>query len=71
MTDDLFRKEALKARSRSLTGDVVLRSRLPGWIVTLLLMALVALVLGALLGISIETEDGRVSLLRYLLALSQ
>ena len=36
MTDDLFRKEAVRHRTRALYGDVVLAAPLSTWVITAL-----------------------------------
>ncbi len=40
MTDDLFRKEAIRHRTRALYGDVVLAAPLSTWVITGLLIAI-------------------------------
>lgn len=64
----LFRKEALEHRSRALFGEVVLRGSVASWIVTALLIAVMALLIGGLFFLQIETESGPVRLLDWLLS---
>ncbi len=53
---DLFRKEAIRHRTRALFGDVILAAPLSTWVITGLLMVIVAGVIGfGLLG-SIEGQ---------------
>ena len=44
MTKELFRKEAVMHRSRALFGDVILRGPLASWIITALLVAIIAVI---------------------------
>ncbi len=46
MTNDLFRKEAIRHRTRALYGDVVLAAPLSTWIITGLLIAIIVGVIG-------------------------
>ena len=67
MTDELYRKEALAHRHRSLYGDVVLAAPLSTWFITLMICIL-CLILGAVLILAdIQTNNGPVALWRWLL----
>ena len=67
MTQDLYRKEALERRHRSLYGDVTLTAPLASWIITAMLASLL-IIFGCLLGFGhVETKDGSVALWRWLL----
>lgn len=48
MTDDLYRKEALEHRTRSLYGDVILTAPPTTWIVTFILVIVMALIVALL-----------------------
>jgi len=52
----LFRKEAMKRRSRALFGEVVLRGPLPAWAVIGLLLASCGLIAAILFGIRVDGE---------------
>jgi hypothetical protein len=64
----LFRKEALEHRSRALFGEVVLRGSIASWVVTILLIAVMALLVGGLFFIHVETDTGPARLLDWLLS---
>jgi len=64
----LFRKEALEHRSRALFGEVVLRASITSWVVTALLLAVMALMIGGLFFVMVETDDGTMRLLDWLLS---
>ena len=64
----LFRKEALEHRSRALFGEVVLRAGFGCWVITGLLIAVMALLIGGLFFLNVETADGPVRLLDWLLS---
>ena len=64
----LFRKEALEHRSRALFGEVVLRGPLASWLITLLLILVMALLIGGLFFLSVETVNGDVRLIDWLLS---
>ena len=64
----LFRKEALEHRSRALFGEVVLRGPMGSWIITGLLIAAMAILIGGLFFLNVETADGSVRLLDWLLS---
>jgi hypothetical protein len=63
---DLYRKEALAHRSRALFGEVRLQAPPATWMITALLVALVAIILAALFGFQVETDDGAVRLIEWL-----
>ena len=48
MTDELYRKEALEHRTRSLYGEVILTAPPASWVVTFILIAVMALIVGLL-----------------------
>ena len=64
----LFRKEALEHRSRALFGEVVLRGTLGSWAITGLLIAVMALMIGGLFFLNVETAEGPIRLLDWLLS---
>ena len=64
---DLYRKEALAHRTRALFGEVRLQAPPSTWWVTGLLIVLVGILVAALFGLSVETEDGAVRLLDWFL----
>jgi len=64
----LFRKEALEHRSRALFGEVVLRASLGSWLITGLLITVMALLVGGLFFLKIDTQDGPLHLLDWLLS---
>jgi len=64
---DLYRKEALEHRTRSLFGEVRLQAPPSTWLITLLLIMLVAILLGALFLLNVQTDDGAVRLVDWLL----
>lgn len=64
----LFRKEALEHRSRALFGEVILRGSVGSWVITGLLIAVMALLIGGLFLLDIETADGSMRLLDWLLS---
>ncbi len=71
MTNDLFRKEAIEHRRRSLYGNIILQSP-PGLWVTLFLLIIVVFGLTALLVWGrVITDDGSLSLLQWLMRQSQ
>lgn len=67
MTQELYRKEALENRNRSLFGEIRLRADPAMWWVTLLLLALTALVFGGLFLGKISTGDETITLFEWLL----
>ena len=64
----LFRKEALEHRSRALFGEVVLRGTIASWVITLLLIAVMAIRMGGLFFVNVETSGGPARLLDWLLS---
>ena len=63
---DLYRKEALAHRSRALFGDVRLQAPPATWIITALLVALVAICLAGLFLFQVETDSGPIRLIDWL-----
>lgn len=66
MTKDLFRKEAIRHRTRALYGDVVLAAPLSTWVITGLLIAVIggAVAFGVLT--HVESENGTIPLWRWI-----
>jgi len=64
----LFRKEALEHRSRALFGEVVLRGSIGSWVITVLLIAVMVLLIGGLFFLNVETADGSMRLINWLLS---
>lgn len=64
---DLYRKEALEHRTRSLFGEVRLQAPPSSWVITLLLVVLVVKIVAALFLLDVETAEGSVRLLDWLL----
>ena len=64
----LFRKEALEHRSRALFGEVILRGPAASWVITLILIFVMALIIGGLFFLNIQTESGPVRLINWLLS---
>jgi len=64
----LFRKEALEHRSRALFGEVVLRNTVASWIITVLLILVMVIFIGGLFFLTVETENGAIRLLDWLLS---
>jgi hypothetical protein len=65
---DLFRKEALENRSRALYGEVTLKNSLGNWVLTLLVITAFLLAVALLFGAKVETNDGPISLIKWLLS---
>jgi len=63
---DLYRKEALAHRSRALFGDVRLQAPPATWMITVLLVILVAICLVGLFFFQVQTDDGPVRLIDWL-----
>jgi steroid 5-alpha reductase family enzyme len=63
---DLYRKEALAHRSRALFGDVRLQSPPATWVITALLVTLIAMCLAGLFLFQVQTEDGALRLIDWL-----
>lgn len=69
MTKDLFRKEAIRHRTRALFGDVLLAAPLSTWLITgLLVLIVVGVIAFGALG-TIEGADGRIAIWRWALGL--
>ena len=68
MTTPLYRKDVLTARNRSLRGEVILHGHLPSLIVTVLLLCAAGLAAAVLFFGRVETANGAVSLLHWLIA---
>jgi len=64
----LFRKEALEHRSRALFGEVVLRNTVASWIITALLIFVIAAFVIGLFFLNVETDNGPVRLIDWLLS---
>ena len=62
---DLYRKEALAHRSRALFGDVRLQAPPATWLITVLLVFLVAICLAGLFLFHVETDEGAVRLIDW------
>ena len=63
---DLYRKEALAHRSRALFGDVRLQAPPATWMITVLLVILVAICLAGLFLFQVQTDDRPVRLIDWL-----
>lgn len=63
---DLYRKEALAHRSRALFGEVRLQAPPATWMITALLLILVAMCLAGLFLFDVETDAGAVRLIDWL-----
>ena len=63
---DLYRKEALAHRSRALFGEVRLQSPPATWMITALLLVLIAICLAGLFLFQVQTDDGAVRLIDWL-----
>lgn len=63
---DLYRKEALAHRSRALFGEVRLQAPPATWIITSLLVTLVAISLAGLFLFQVETDTGTIRLIDWL-----
>lgn len=64
----LFRKEALEHRSRALFGEVVLRGPIAAWVMTALLAFVMAILIGGLFFLDVQTQGDPVRLLDWLLS---
>ena len=64
----LFRKEALENRSRALFGEVILRGPIASWVITALLALVMSLLIAGLFLVTVDTDDGAVRLLDWLLS---
>jgi len=67
MTTPLYRKEVMQSRGRSLTGDVILHRHVPSLMITALLLGGASLAAGVLWFGSVQTPDGPVRLLYWLM----
>lgn len=65
MTDDLFRKEAIRHRTRALYGDVVLAAPLSTWVITGLLIFITLGLIGFGVFGSIEMDGVSVPLWQW------
>lgn len=69
MTDDLFREEAVRHRTRALFGEVVLAGPISTWLITgLLFLIFIGLVCFGLFG-TIEMENGPVPIWKWALGI--
>lgn len=68
MTDELFRRESIRHRTRALFGDVILAAPITAWIFTLLILAIFVLLIASGLFITIETEHEQMPLWRWFFA---
>lgn len=64
----LFRKEALEHRSRALFGEVVLRGSVATWVITGLLITVMAILIGGLFFLDVQSDDGPERLIDWLLS---
>lgn len=64
---DLFRKEAVENRSRALYGEVALKGSIGNWVLTCLVLLSAIIGLGILFGLKVETNEGAVRLITWLL----
>jgi len=55
--EQLFRKEAMERRARSLFGDVILRAHPARWWVTALVMVTATVLITLLLGLQVEGQS--------------
>jgi len=63
---NLYRKEALAHRSRALFGEVRLQAPPATWMITVLLIALVAICLAGLFLFQVKTNEGALRLVDWL-----
>ena len=63
---DLYRKEALAHRSRALFGDVRLQAPPATWLITALLLVLVAIVFAGAILLQVQTDEGPLRLIDWL-----
>lgn len=64
---DLYRKEALAHRTRALFGEVRLQAPPATWLITALMAVLVATLVAGLFLVNVQTDDGPVRLIDWLL----
>jgi len=67
MTTPLYRKEVKLSRNAALSGDVILRRHVPSLVITGLLLLAAALIAGMLLLGKVDTPDGPVRILDWLI----
>jgi len=67
MTTPLYRKQVMNSRNRALSGEVILHPHLPGVIITILLLASAALIAGILFLGTVETPQGPIRILDWLI----
>ncbi len=70
MTQDLYRKEALDHRNKSLYGEVILTGPPRTWLITAILSIVLIIFAALLIFGQVKTDNGTVSLLRWLLTRS-
>ena len=63
---DLYRKEALAHRSRALFGEVRLQAPPATWMITSLLVILVAICLAGLFFFQVQTDEGSLRLIDWM-----
>lgn len=63
---DLYRKEALAHRSRALFGEVRLQAPPATWMITALLIGLIAICLAGLFLFQVQTDEGPLRLFDWL-----
>lgn len=63
---DLYRKEALAHRSRALFGEVRLQAPPATWMITALLIVLIAICLAGLFFMQVQTDEGPLRLIDWL-----
>lgn len=68
MTQDLYRKEALEHRHRTLYGEVILKSPPATWAITVILAAVIVIFISLLVFATVQTDDGAVPLWKWLFA---
>ena len=68
MTQDLYRKEALDHITQRLYGEVILKSPPASWVITLVLLLVLAVMTGLLFFTSVATEDGSVPVIKWLIS---
>ncbi|HFB55335.1 MAG TPA: hypothetical protein ENJ46_05370 [Hellea balneolensis] len=66
MTDDLFRKEAIRHRTRALYGDVVLAAPLSTWLILAVLCALLFAGFAYLFWGHVDTDTGTISVWQWI-----
>ncbi len=66
MTEDLYRQEALDHKARGLYGEVTLSAPPASWLITFLLIIVLAILCAILFLGQIDTESGPISVLQWL-----